>query len=59
MFASYIALGDSMSIDLYPALDLGETDVAVSLERHPAAGRIAPLGAASLLHRNDEAHWPE
>jgi hypothetical protein len=58
-FADYIALGDSMSIDLYPALDLGETDVAVALERDPSAGRVAPLGAASLLYRNDETHWPE
>jgi hypothetical protein len=48
-----------MSIDLYPALDAGETDVAVALERTAAAGRIAPLGAASLLHRNSDEHWPE
>jgi hypothetical protein len=48
-----------MSIDLYPALDAGEADVAVALERVPSAGRVAPLGAASLLHRNDEATWPE
>jgi hypothetical protein len=58
-FVEYIALGDSMSIDLYPALDLGETDVAVALERDPSAGRVARLGAASLLYRNDEAHWPD
>ena len=45
----YIALGDSMSIDLYPALDAGEIDVAVALERVSTAGRVAPLGAASLL----------
>lgn len=57
MFSQYIALGDSMSIDLYPALDAGETDVAVALEWEAAAGRVAPLGAASLLHRNvDELH---
>ena len=55
----YIALGDSMSMDLYPALDAGETDVAVALERDPDAGQVAPLGAASPFHRNDEAHWPE
>jgi len=48
-----------MSIDLYPALDAGETDVAVALERVPTAGRVAPLGAASLLYRNDEQYWPE
>lgn len=59
MFSHYIALGDSMSIDLYPALDAGEVDVAVALERHADAGRVAPLGAASLLHRNSEEHWPE
>ncbi|MDQ3951147.1 MAG: SGNH/GDSL hydrolase family protein [Gemmatimonadota bacterium] len=58
-FVEYVALGDSMSIDLYPALDVGETDVAVALERDPAAGPVAPLGAASLLYRNDEAHWPD
>lgn len=46
-------------MDLFPALDAGETDVAVALERSASAGRIAPLGAASLLYRNDEAHWPE
>jgi hypothetical protein len=59
MFRDYIALGDSMSMDLYPALDAGETDVAVALERHPSAGQVAPLGAASLFHRNAESHWPD
>jgi lysophospholipase L1-like esterase len=58
-FTRYLALGDSTSIDLYPALDLGETDVAVALERVPTAGRVAPVGAASLLYRNDEEHWPD
>ena len=58
-FTSYVALGDSMSIDLYPALDAGETDVVVALERIAEAGAVAPLGAASLLHRNDDARWPE
>jgi lysophospholipase L1-like esterase len=48
---AYAALGDSMSIDRYPALD--------------AAGRgwpVAPtaaVGAASLLARNEDAMWPE
>lgn len=56
--AHYLALGDSVSIDLYPALDAGETDVAVALERRPGAGAVAPVGAASLLHRNDDARWP-
>lgn len=55
----YIALGDSMSIDLYPALDAGEVDVAVALERVPTAGRVAPLGAASLLYENADDRWPE
>jgi lysophospholipase L1-like esterase len=58
-FTQYVALGDSMSIDLYPALDAGQTDVAVNLERDPHAGGIAPLGAASLLLSNDDARWPE
>jgi lysophospholipase L1-like esterase len=58
-FTAYVALGDSMSIDLYPALDAGETDVAVALERVAEAGAVAPLGAASLLHRNDDARWPD
>ncbi len=58
-FVRYVALGDSMSMDLYPALDAGEIDVAVALERVPTAGRVAPLGAASLLYRNAEARWPD
>ena len=48
-----------MSIDLYPALDAGETDVAVALEWDSAAGEVAPLGAASLLHRNVDSAYPE
>lgn len=58
-FSSYVALGDSMSIDLYPALDAGEIDVAVALERNVNAGSVAPLGAAALFYRNDTARWPE
>src|SRR5258705_10284213 len=58
-FSSYVALGDSVSIDLYPALDAGEIDVAVALERVATAGRVAPLGAASLLYQNSEEHWPD
>jgi lysophospholipase L1-like esterase len=58
-FKQYIALGDSMSIDLYPALDAGETDVAVALEWDSRAGAVAPLGAASLLHRNVDERYPE
>ena len=59
MFAHYFALGDSMSIDLYPALDLGETDVAVALERLASAGAVAPVGAASLLYENSAERWEE
>src|SRR5215213_6174054 len=58
-FTHYIALGDSMSIDLYPALDVGEIDVAVALERVTTAGRVAPLGAASLLYQNSEEYYPD
>lgn len=58
-FSEYIALGDSMSIDLYPALDAGRTDVSVALERIEGAGTVAPLGAASLFHTNDDESQPE
>ena len=59
MFTRYIALGDSVSIDLYPALDAGSTDVAVALERVASAGNVAPLGAASLFYQNSEEQWPD
>lgn len=55
----YAAFGDSVSIDLYPALDAGAMDVAVALERSTDAGGVAPLGAASLLHQNDDERWPD
>ena len=58
-FSQYVALGDSMSIDLYSALDAGETDVAVALEWNAQAGRVAPIGAASLFFSNDDAWYPE
>lgn len=58
-YKEYVALGDSMSIDLYPALDVGDTDVAVALEWDARAGRVAPLGAASLFFRNDDKRYPE
>lgn len=58
-FAEYIALGDSMSIDLYPALDAGKTDVGVALERLESAGTVAPLGAASLFFQNADDAWPQ
>jgi lysophospholipase L1-like esterase len=47
-FDHFIALGDSISIDLYPALDAGGRGEA---ERG--------LGAASLLYRNHDDRWPE
>lgn len=58
-YSHYVALGDSMSSDLYPALDAGATEIAVNLEWDPAAGEVAPLGAAGLLHRNDDERFPE
>ena len=58
-FKHYVALGDSMSIDLYPALDAGDTDVAVALEWDPRAGRVGPLGAASLFYSNADDRYPE
>jgi lysophospholipase L1-like esterase len=58
-FVRYIALGDSVSIDLYPALDAGQIDVAVALERATTAGSVARIGAASLLYQNSEELWPD
>lgn len=46
---AYVALGDSMSIDLYPHLDL----------RRSVSSPLEPVGAASLLFRNHEQTWPE
>jgi GDSL-like Lipase/Acylhydrolase len=59
LLSHYLALGDSMSIDLYGALDAGLTDVSVALERIEASGNVAPVGAASLFYKNDESLWPE
>jgi hypothetical protein len=58
-FREYVALGDSYSIDLYPALDAGRTDVSVALERVETAGTVAPIGAASLFYRNDDEMHPD
>lgn len=58
-FREYVALGDSASIDLYAALDAGRTDVSVALERVEGAGTIAPIGAASLFHHNDDEAHPD
>ena len=49
-FARYVALGDSISIDDYPSLDLG-----TRLTGEPAE----EVGAASLLYRNRDDLWPE
>jgi lysophospholipase L1-like esterase len=46
----YIALGDSICIDLYPALD-----VASRQSMEPPGG----VGAASLLYKNQDWLWPE
>jgi lysophospholipase L1-like esterase len=58
-FTQYLAFGDSISIDLYPALDAGAMDVAVALERSREAGAVAPIGAAALLYQNAEEVWPD
>lgn len=50
-FRTYISLGDSISIDLYPGLDAAERE---GLPQMPPG-----LGAASLLYRNDDRRWPE
>jgi lysophospholipase L1-like esterase len=50
-FALYVALGDSMSTDHYPTCDVRDLDAP--------PGRLDPLGAAALLHSNDDARWPE
>jgi lysophospholipase L1-like esterase len=47
----YIALGDSISIDVYPAAD--------AARRHPGKASSDRLGAASLFYRNDDRLWPE
>src|SRR5215212_8395431 len=50
-FALYIALGDSISIDVYPAED--------AERRHRGRFSTDRLGAVSLLCRNDDRGWPE
>ena len=50
-FSLYVALGDSMSTDHYPTCDVRHLDA-------PPA-RLDPLGAAALIHANDDARWPE
>jgi lysophospholipase L1-like esterase len=46
-----VALGDSMSTDHYPTCDVRDLDLPPD--------RLDPLGAASLLYRNDDVRWPE
>ncbi len=62
----YVALGDSMSIDRYPSLDLlARTPLppsavrALRAENPDRRGTDLPVGAASLLARNADAIWPE
>ncbi|MGN6392461.1 MAG: SGNH/GDSL hydrolase family protein [Gemmatimonadales bacterium] len=50
-FTLYVSLGDSMSTDHYPTCDVR------GLDAPPA--RLDPLGAATLLHSNDDRRWPE
>lgn len=50
-FTLYIALGDSISIDVYPAADVAR--------RYPGKASTDRLGAASLLVKNDDKLWPE
>jgi lysophospholipase L1-like esterase len=50
-FTLYTSLGDSMSTDHYPTCDVRD------LDQPPA--RLDPLGAAALLHHNDDTRWPE
>jgi hypothetical protein len=48
MTALYVAFGDSMSIDLYPDAHAAQLGIDARW-----------LGAASLLHGNNDAVWPE
>lgn len=50
-FTHYIALGDSISIDVYPANDVRR--------RYPGQSSSDEVGAVSLLARNDDNLWPE
>ncbi|HEX7153776.1 MAG TPA: SGNH/GDSL hydrolase family protein [Thermoanaerobaculia bacterium] len=50
-FTHYIALGDSISIDVYPAHD--------AQARYAGQATTDKLGAASLLYKNDDRLWPE
>ncbi|MHB0970083.1 MAG: SGNH/GDSL hydrolase family protein [Thermoanaerobaculia bacterium] len=57
MFRRYVALGDSISIDLYPALDAAKIG---GWPDDDEVRRLRPgLGAASLFFRNESSEWPE
>lgn len=58
-FARYLVLGDGLSADLTPALDLKVADISVALERDARTGDVPPVGAGSLFFRNDDDRWPE
>jgi hypothetical protein len=58
-FAHYLVLGDGLSADLTPALDLKIADVSVALERDATSGDVPPVGAGSLLYANDDERWPD
>jgi hypothetical protein len=58
-FARYVTMGDGLSADLTPALDLKVADVSVALERDARSGEVPPVGAGSLLFRNDADRWPD
>lgn len=49
-FRTYLSLGDSISIDLYPGLDVQEREELASVPEG--------LGAASLFYENDDTLWP-
>lgn len=52
-------MGDGLSADLTPALDLKVAEVSVALERDARSGVVPPVGAGSLLFRNDDDRWPD
>lgn len=58
-FVRYFVLGDGLSADLTPALDLKVADVSVALERDAKSGVVPPVGAGSLLFMNDDERWPD
>ncbi len=53
-YSRFIALGDSLSADLYPARSVAGDVAAVTPHDDLPRG----LGAAALLYRNDSGRWP-